>query len=191
MIEFIKHIDQELLLLLNSFHSESFDSIMWFISGKFEWIPFYLFLIFLIIKKFKKDCWIILIAIALLITLSDQISVRFFKNVFERYRPCHNIEIGHLVHLVNNKCGGMYGFVSSHATNSFAIATFILLLLRKDYKWITATLIFWASLVSYSRIYLGVHYPADIIAGAILGFLIAYLLFYFLKKIPKLKLYKL
>ncbi|MCB0802104.1 MAG: phosphatase PAP2 family protein [Flavobacteriales bacterium] len=190
-MEFIKHIDQELLLLLNSFHSESFDSIMWFISGKFEWIPFYLFLIFLIIKKFKKDCWIILIAIALLITLSDQISVRFFKNVFERYRPCHNIEIGHLVHLVNNKCGGMYGFVSSHATNSFAIATFILLLLRKDYKWITATLIFWASLVSYSRIYLGVHYPADIIAGAILGFLIAYLLFYFLKKIPKLKLYKL
>ena len=83
MIEFIKHIDQELLLLLNSFHSESFDSIMWFISGKFEWIPFYLFLIFLIIKKFKKDCWIILIAIALLITLSDQISVRFFKNVFD------------------------------------------------------------------------------------------------------------
>lgn len=191
MIEFIKHIDQELLLLLNSFHSESFDSIMWFISGKFEWIPFYLFLIFLIIKKFKKDSWIILIAIALLITLSDQISVRFFKNVFERYRPCHNIEIGHLVHLVNNKCGGMYGFVSSHATNSFAIATFILLLLRKDYKWITATLIFWASLVSYSRIYLGVHYPADIIAGAILGCLIANLLFYFLKKIPKLKLYKL
>lgn len=191
MIEFIKHIDQELLLFLNSFHSDILDSIMWFVSGKLEWIPFYLVLIILLIKKFKKDIWIVLIAIALLITLSDQISVRMFKNVFERYRPCHNLEIGHLVHLVHDKCGGMYGFVSSHASNSFAIAVFISLLLKKDYKWIFSILMFWAILVSYSRIYLGVHYPADIICGAILGASIAFGLVYFLKKIPKIKAYNL
>lgn len=112
-------------------------------------------------------------AIVALIFLSDKISVYFFKEVFMRLRPCHNPVIANLVHIVNNHCGGQFGFVSSHATNTFALAVFVGLLLKQKVSWLLPALVLWATIVSYSRIYLGVHYPGDVICGALLGTIIA------------------
>ena len=172
MLETLKQIDTSLFLFLNGIHSPFWDIIMWHISGKLEWIPLYVFFLFLIIRKYKMKAVWVLLAIVLVITLADQISVKLFKEQFERLRPCHNPEIQHLVHRVNNKCGGKYGFVSSHASNSFALAMFLSLLFRK--RLFVGLIFFWATVVSYSRIYLGVHYPGDILGGAILGVLIGW-----------------
>lgn len=171
----IENWDRALFLWFNSSHTPELDMLMWWVSGKIEWIPLYLFLLFLLFKKYGKQVLWILLAVGVLITLSDQLSVHLFKNIFQRYRPCHNLELMDLVHTVNNKCGGKFGFVSSHASNSFALAVLIgLLLKRKAVTLALPLLIVWACLVSYSRIYLGVHYPLDVIGGAMLGGLIAF-----------------
>ncbi|MBN2669505.1 MAG: phosphatase PAP2 family protein [Bacteroidales bacterium] len=175
MLESIEHIDQQLFLFLNSLHNNLFDHLMFWVSYKWTWIPLYLgFLLFWIVSHKKQSIWIIL-GTVISIALADLISVHLFKEVFLRFRPCHNLEIQSIVHLVNQHCGGQYGFVSSHAANSFAFAVFSALVLKR--KWVWISLMFWALLVSYSRIYLGVHYPADIIGGAILGSFIAYLVY--------------
>lgn len=142
------------------------------ISSKLIWVPLYAFILVMLGIKYKRSLLLIIPIIILTVTASDQLSVHAFKEVFQRLRPCHEPELSGLVHTVNNKCGGLYGFVSSHASNSFAVAVLSLGLLRK--KWFTAVILFWAALVSYSRVYLGVHYPGDIIGGALLGTLIAY-----------------
>ena len=105
--------------------------------------------------------------IAVVITLADQTSVHLFKNVFQRLRPCHEPSLQGLVHLVNNKCGGQFGFISSHATNAFGVALLVSSWIRKP--WFTLIMIFWALLIAYSRVYLGVHYPGDVLAGALWG----------------------
>ena len=188
MLDFLENIDSELLLWLNSQHAHFFDQLMYFVSGRWEWIPLYAFLLGVIIWKYKwKSIWIVL-AIAIMITLSDQLA-NFFKATVKRPRPCKDPEIGHLVLLVNDYCSGAYGFVSGHAANSFALATVISLLFRN--KWVTTGMIIWAALVSYSRIYLGVHYPGDIICGAILGALLAWIIYTLLKRIyPGMNLHR-
>ncbi len=120
------------------------------------------------------------IFIGLLFLISDQTSVKLFKDVFERLRPCHEIDLSGLVHVVDG-CGGKFGFVSSHAANSFAFAIFSGYLLKSNYKYILPLMLFWAALVSYSRIYVGVHYPGDIIGGAILGSIVGILVFWLMK----------
>lgn len=150
---------------------------MYNISNKFFWIPLYLLFLYLLIKHYKKDAVWIILATVILIALSDLISVHAFKNTFLRLRPCHNPEIQDLVHLVNNKCGGKYGFYSSHASNHFAIATFMSLFLGSKIKYFTIILIIWAIVISYSRIYLGVHYPADVLAGGLSGIIQAIILY--------------
>ncbi len=183
MIEQLIRTDQQWLLWLNGHHSPFFDQVMYFISGKYEWIPLYLVLFGILIWKFRWKALWILLAVVVLITLADQFA-NLFKDGIRRYRPCKDPEIGHMVHLVNNYCRSSYGFVSGHAANSFALATFLSLLLRN--KWFTVLILFWAALVSYSRIYLGVHYPGDILAGAILGALLAWMIYYILKRFVKL-----
>ncbi len=150
-------------------HNDFFDVVMYWLSDKFIWIPLYIYFFFLAYKKVGNRVWLVAVAIALLILLSDQLSVHAFKDVFLRYRPCHNLLIQSKVHLLNEHCGGTYGFVSSHAANTFALAMFLSLLFKNKIKNFSIFIFIWASLVSYSRIYSGVHYPADVAVAAILG----------------------
>lgn len=182
MIDSLNNIDTSLTLFLNSIHNGFFDYIMEVISGKYTWIPLYLVLLFFAYKKLSniKLFLIFLATVALLITLADQTSVQLFKNIFERLRPCHCEKIKNIIHIVNGHCGGQFGFVSSHATNTFALAVFLSLFF-KNVK-VTYLLIFWAFIVAYSRIYLGVHYFGDVLGGAILGTVIAFLVYFIFKK---------
>ncbi len=183
MLDGLKQIDQSLFLTLNGCHSPFFDTFFWLVSNKYIWIPLYLLLIYFIIRKYKKQSWIIILSAILVIVLTDQTSVHLFKNMFMRYRPSHNLSLQGLVHIVNNYRGGLYGFVSSHAANSFGIAVFTALFMKNKWYWLCILL--WAILVSYSRIYLGVHYPADITGGAILGSFWAVIFFFFTTKLLK------
>lgn len=170
MIEWFETIDRALFLAINGAHHPYVDSFMVFISEKFTWIPLYLAMAVIAQRKLGwKGLGLFAVLAIITVVLTDQSSVKLFKDVFQRYRPCHNHEIGHLVHIVNEKCGGIYGFVSSHAANHFGIAVFFAATLFRKIRLGWIILIFWAILVSYSRIYLGVHYPADVFVGGLLG----------------------
>jgi len=162
----LERIDQQLFLYINSLNSPFFDQVMHAISGKLIWVPLYLAILVFLGIKYKRNFFIIIIFIILAATLADQSSV-FVKNLFLRLRPCHEPTLKGLVHLVNGECGGMYGFVSSHATNSFDVALLSLLFIKK--RWYSISIIAWALIVGYSRIYLGVHYPGDVLCGSFLG----------------------
>lgn len=172
MINYLKDIDVRLFLYLNGKHNTFFDVIMYWITNKYFWIPFYALILLLIIKEFKKKAILIVFSVALLIALSDQGSV-LIKNRVHRYRPCYNLNIQEQVHVIDG-CGGQFGFVSSHAANSFALAMFLSILFKERVKKFTPVIYAWAILVSFSRIYSGVHYPLDIIGGILLGDVLGY-----------------
>ncbi len=175
-MDFFLELDKNLFLFLNGIHNAFFDVVMYWISDKYIWIPLYGLLLFLIIRQHKKHSLIYIVFVAALITLSDQISASLIKNWVQRPRPCHCQELAGMVHIVENHCGGAYGFVSSHASNVFALAVYVGLILKKTKAWILYLLVVWASLVAYSRIYLGVHYPGDVLGGAMLGGVSGYLM---------------
>jgi undecaprenyl-diphosphatase len=170
----LERFDQQLFLFINSSNSPFFDQVMHAISGRLIWVPLYLAILIFLTVKFKRKFLVILIFIILAATLADQSSV-FVKNIVLRLRPCHEPSLMGIVHLVNGECGGVYGFVSSHATNSFDVALLSLLFIKK--RWYTISIILWASIIGYSRIYLGVHYPADVICGSLLGAFIGWSLY--------------
>ena len=174
MIEVLIEWDIALFQWLNNLHTYWLDPFMYLISTRWFWIPFYLLLAYLLYEKYGwKGCISIFIAVGILILLADQISSSFFKPYFERIRPCRpENQLSFTVHTVANHCGGKYGFVSSHAANFFALAGFLSGIWKKR----QATYLFLgiAALVSYSRIYLGVHYPGDVLGGVILGLLLSY-----------------
>jgi undecaprenyl-diphosphatase len=162
---------------------------MWWISDPLVSIPLYIIIAFLLFKNYPLKTALSLILIAgLCVALSDLSAKHLFKEVFLRYRPSHHLELNQQLHFVNDYRGGTYGFVSSHAANMFAIGTFVWLTLKpKIGKW-SLFFIFWAILVCYSRVYLGVHYPSDVVVGAILGALISMIIHYSNKRIKWLEL---
>ena len=171
----IVRLDQQLFLYLNSLNSPFWDEVMYAISGVIIWVPLYLAILTYLGFKYKRKFWVVLFFIILGVTLADQISVKLFKYTFERLRPCHEPALEGLVHIVRGKCGGQYGFVSSHAANCFYAAIMSGLLVRK--RWFSISMICWAAVIGYSRIYLGVHYPGDVICGSALGILIGWSIF--------------
>ena len=173
-METLIDIDKSLFVFLNSLGSDSFDFIWLSITEKKSSIPLYISLIYYIYKKFSnKEFLKYLILVIILIVLTDQVS-GFFKDFFQRLRPCHDQEINSFIRIVKEGCGGLYGFFSAHAANTFAVATFFYFTLKrysKNFKY----LFLWAAIVSYSRIYVGVHFPFDIIFGACFGTVLGYL----------------
>lgn len=187
MLDKLIQIDKNLFLWLNSHHSPFWDHVMWFVSGKYEWLPLYLILTAFVIYRFRWKSIPVIMAVILTITLTDQLAVRAFKEVFERARPSHNPEFEGVIHLVKNYHGGAFGFVSNHAANSFGLATILSLVFRN--KLFTSGIFLWAVVVSYSRIYLGVHYPADILGGAILGAGLGSMMYFVLGKFLGSRIY--
>ena len=181
MIEYLMALDEAIFLLLNGLHQDWLDPIMFTISGKLEWIPLYVFIVSWLIYKYKKAGLFALLALIITIIVTDQITSGFMKPFFERLRPSHDPDLKDIVHIINGYRGGLYSFASSHASNSFALATFLWLLLRKKERW-AGYLFIWAAVVSYSRIYLGVHFPGDVVTGALVGVLTANLVFILYKK---------
>jgi undecaprenyl-diphosphatase len=163
----LENLDKQLFIILNSANSPFWDTVMYIISAKLTWIPLYVAILICFGIRYKRKFIIILLFIILAVTLADQSSVHLFKNVFQRLRPCHDPSMDGMVHLVKGECGGLYGFVSSHASNSFNVAFLSLMFIRK--RWYTVSIILWALIIGYSRIYLGVHYPGDVICGSFLG----------------------
>lgn len=186
MLDQLLQYDTEVFLYLNNLGTTSWDNFWLAYTTKLYWAPLYLLLLFFMFKQWDKKSFLItVVLIALMILFTDQIT-NLFKYGFERLRPCHVDALINKMRIVRVGCGGRYGFFSGHASNSMAVAIFAGLLLKKKYKYLIYILILWAAIMGYSRIYVGVHYPLDVICGMIFGALSGYMFYrlnvYFMNK---------
>lgn len=177
-ILWLSDIDARLLLIVNGAHSPFFDSVMWCISGRWIWVPFYAVLAYLLFRRMSwKRASICLVTIGLIILAADQTCATLIRPEIGRLRPANlNNPLSSFVHVVNGYRGGRYGFPSCHAANTFVLSVFMSLVIR--HKWFTVMMFSWAFVVSYSRMYLGVHYFGDLFCGATIGSLFAVLFYY-------------
>ena len=179
--------DSSILLAVNGMHSSYFDTFMWLCSRKFEWIPFYLSILYVLFRNFNwRVVLYSLVAMGVILLLTDAVSSHFIRPVVARLRPS-NLEnpISEMIHIVDNHRGGRYGFPSSHASNSWGLVFFVGLLLRR--RVLTTFLVCWALLLCYSRLYLGVHYPGDLLAGMMLGAVVASVVYYVFWRMTKVE----
>lgn len=163
-------IDREAFLAINGAHLPWLDPVMEAVSSMVLWFPLYAFFLWLIAQRhgLRALLWSLPL-IALLVLFTDKGSVLLFKETVQRLRPCHEPALAGLVHLVPEGCGGRFGFISSHASNHFGIAVFMIGVIGAAPRWGVAALLAWAGLIAYSRIYLGVHYPGDVLVGGLYG----------------------
>lgn len=175
-VEGILPLERDLFFALNGSESLFLDNMMWTISGRLVWIPLYLFILLVFFYRVpRKEGILAALFLILLFVLCDQVSSSLFKPLFERFRPTHHLDFKDIVDTVNDYRGGLYGFISGHATNSFGLAVFLSLLFK--HRAVTLITLFWAALNSYTRIYLGVHFVSDILAGMLAGSLLALLVY--------------
>jgi len=181
ILQTLDTLDKQWLLALNNDYPAFWDGLMYGISNKLTWIPFYIALIFILIKSLKKQSWLVILALIVCIIIADQVSSGLIKEMVHRLRPSRNPDLENMVCLLKGYRGGKYGFVSSHAANSFGLAMLTSLFFRN--RKYTIIVFFWAANVAYSRIYLGVHYPGDVISGAIVGVGAAMLVYWLFTKV--------
>jgi undecaprenyl-diphosphatase len=170
MIEELIRLDNELFIYLNNLGTTTWDGFWMFYTTKFNWIPFYAVLAYLMYKRLNTKMFLLtLLVVALMITFTDQITNLFKRVLVMRSRPCHNENLVGLFRLVKEYCGGKHGYFSGHASNSMAVAVFTSFMLKSKYKYIPFIMIPWAIGMGYSRIYVGVHYPLDVVSGMLFG----------------------
>lgn len=161
--------DEKLLLLLNRWHTPFLDQLMWMVSDKWVWVPLYVLLAGLIVRRYSWKCGLLcLLIVVLAVAATDQTCASLLRPLVERLRPSNpNNSISTAIHIINGYRGGRFGFPSCHAANSCALAVFVSCCFRR--MDVTLFMLVWAVVVAYSRIYLGVHYPGDIVAGMMIG----------------------
>ncbi len=169
ILRWINYWETKILLLINGHHNAFWDKIMWFASGETSWFPFYFLLILLLIYYYQKKSWLLIPLIFVMVFCTDQLASTVIRSMEIRLRPSHIPGIENLLHYVNNYRGGQIGFISAHACNVSGLTIYLTMITRKRIKWLPYLLFAWAILVCYSRIYLGVHFPGDVIVGIILG----------------------
>ncbi len=169
MLEQLLQYDKELFIFLNGLGSETWDGFWMFYTTKINWVFLYVILAYLMYRKLNTKMFVLTaIVIILMVSFTDQVA-NLFKAGFKRPRPCHEADIIDVMRLVKSWCGGQFGYFSGHASNSMAVAVFSGLILRYKYKYLIFVLLLWAALMSYSRIYIGVHYPLDVFSGMVFG----------------------
>jgi len=175
-MDYLNQLDTQLFMLINGSHNAFFDPIMYWLSDKLFWIPMYLLIVFLMVRRYKMRGVLMLLFVGLTIALCDQTASGLLKNTVQRLRPSHEPSLAGLIYLSKAGPGGLYGFASSHAANVLGLATFLCFVLDSKFRYLKYWLFFWAFLVAYSRIYNGVHYPGDVLVGSIIGIAFGYLM---------------
>lgn len=167
MLDWLLNLDKQLFIALNSAGSPYLDQFMIWMSDRYLWFPFYGYLLFRLYQHYGKRSYFPIIALIVVIVCTDQITSTLMKPYFGRLRPCKDPLLEGIIRVIG-KCRGSYGFSSGHAANAFALAGFFYFLEKSTF---TKIMLIWAAVIAYSRIYLGVHYPGDVLVGSVIGIL--------------------
>ncbi len=183
MIDYLNDIDADALLAVNGLHDAFQDAFWWMVSAKWSSLLIVLALFWILLRQNRRHALLVIAMIALAVLVADQVSSGLIKHLVERLRPTQDPSLSNMVHIVNGYRGGKYGFVSSHAANFMAVATLLSLITRQ--RWVLFSLVSWALLQCYSRMYLGVHYPGDIMGGIVVGLLAGWLIWRLMRWIQR------